>query len=84
MTGNGRAPHIHGDEDELDGCACDVELEQGEVTLDVELPAATGGVEPALERHGVDSDDIDGCELDFNEGQPTIDEELPAATRGGA
>lgn len=40
------ASHIHGD-DGSDGCVCDVVLAADELTDDVELPEASGGIEKA-------------------------------------
>jgi len=37
--------HDSHDEDDLDGCLCDVPLDEEEATPDEDLPAADGGVE---------------------------------------
>lgn len=46
-----RDPHAHdldpGQDEETDGCVCDVEIVPAELTHDVELPEASGGVEKA-------------------------------------
>lgn len=39
----GAAAHVH-DEDDADGCACDIEVTGADMTEDDELPEATGGV----------------------------------------
>lgn len=65
-----------------DHCVCDIELNDDEITSDAELPAASGGVAPAVAAEL--AEDSDGCDIDFNEAEPTTDEELPAATGGVA
>ena len=81
MTKNGNVPDTDEHEDHVDGCICDIELDDDEITPDGELPAAAGGVEAAREEHA-DEDDVDGCDVDFNEFDPTTDEELPVAAGG--
>lgn len=63
-----------------DNCVCDIELKDGEVTSDSDLPVASGGVAAAQGHEG--SDDADGCDLEFKDAQPTADEDLPVATGG--
>lgn len=67
--------HEHGD-----NCVCDIELNDDEVTSDLDLPVASGGVTPAL-GHGA-TDDADGCDLEFKDANPTADEDLPVAIGG--
>jgi hypothetical protein len=74
-------PHVHEDEDQIDGCTCDVEFDQSDALSDVELPPAAGGVQAARQGLG-DEDAIDGCDVDFNSPDVTTDEELPI-TAGG-
>ena len=81
MPGHG-APE-NGHEDHVDGCVCDIELDDDEVTSDADLPEATGGV-GVVQGSGAGLEDVDGCDLDFNESDPTTDEELPAAIGGVA
>jgi hypothetical protein len=38
---------IEAEDEHVDGCVEDIALNEGEATLDVELPPARGGVEPA-------------------------------------
>lgn len=49
--GGRQDPNIHdhdlGEEDDAEGCLCDVEIAPAELTHDVELPEASGGVEKA-------------------------------------
>ncbi|RWX36704.1 hypothetical protein [Rhizobium leguminosarum] len=46
-TGQPRMAHIHGVDDEVDNCLCDAQLDADELTDDVELPEASGGIEKA-------------------------------------
>jgi hypothetical protein len=70
---------LHDDED-LHVCGCDFEIDEGESTLDDELPASRGGIQASA---GADDDQrIDGCDLDFKADAPTDDVELPAAKGG--
>lgn len=70
-------------DEEVDGCLCEVEIPDAKVTSDVDLPVAAGGVEMVrLEDAG--GEEVDGCEADFNKRNPTTDEELPAAIGGVA
>lgn len=73
------APKAHEHDDH---CVCDIELRDNEITSDVDLPASSGGVAPAVVAQP--AADFDGCDIDFNEAAPTADEDLPAATGGVA
>lgn len=75
------APHVHEDEDHVDGCTCDVEFDESDALSDTELPLAAGGVQAADEEHD-DEDSIDGCDADFNGTDATTDKELPVAVGG--
>ena len=81
MDEDGGAPHTHANEDDIDGCTCDVEIHEGKVTLDAELPATAGGLQAIETRHD-DEDNVDGCDVDFNVTDVTPDEDLPVATGG--
>ena len=83
MDEDGGAPHAHDSEDDIDGCTCDVDIHEGEVTPDVELPTATGGLQAGEAKHDGE-DGIDGCDVDFHGTDVTTDEELPVATGGVA
>jgi hypothetical protein len=71
--------HVH-DPDDAEGCLCDIEIKSAELTGDGDLPAASGGVEPAAIAAGSE-EDVDGCDVDFTK-TATPDKELPAATGG--
>jgi hypothetical protein len=71
------APHVHEDEDHVDGCTSNVEFDERDALSDTELPLAAGGVQAADEEDG-----IDGCDVDFNGTDATTDEELPIAVGG--
>jgi hypothetical protein len=74
---------VPSDDEDTDGCLCGLEHSDDDVTLDEELPIASGGVEvEKQELSGRDEDDLDGCKLDFTAGDQTTDEELPVATGG--
>jgi hypothetical protein len=75
-------PGIDEDDDHVDGCVCDLERDDGEATLDVELPAATGGVEAPSHGDAESVDDVGDVEID--EAEVTTDEELPVAIGGVA
>jgi hypothetical protein len=77
------APDRDGEEDHVDGCVCDLEIADQEVTLDEELPATQGGVQ-SINQQSAGGEDIDGCDVEFTEHDATPDEELPAAVGGVA
>ena len=66
--------------EDLECDACDIDLREEEITSDIDLPAAAGGV--AAARGEELSEDADGCDDAFNKFEPTKDEELPVATGG--
>ena len=68
-------------EDHVDGCTCDLEMDKLEVVSDADLPAATGGVGSANVGQS-NEDAIDGCDVDFSKAAATTDEELPVAVGG--
>jgi hypothetical protein len=65
-----------------DHCVCDIDLKADEITSDMDLPVAAGGVAPAGGPQA--DDDVDGCDEDFNKFEPTSDEDLPVAIGGVA
>jgi hypothetical protein len=77
------SPATDDDAEDADGCLCGMEHLDDDVTSDLELPSASGGVEvDEEEQPGDDEDDIDGCGVDFTEIDQTTDEELPVAAGG--
>ena len=68
-------------ENHIDGCLCDLEIDESDLISDAELPATSGGVEPGRADFEDDAD-IDGCDVDFDRPDITPDEELPVATGG--
>jgi hypothetical protein len=70
------------DDEDTDSCLCGIEHREDEGTPDEELPAASGGVEPAKQDQQDDENDIDGCGTGFKEAQPTADHDLPVAVGG--
>lgn len=74
------------DHEEHDGCLCDIEIADHEITPDENLPQAVGGVEAAgvLDDDDAEDSEIDGCDLDFESAEPTADEYLPTAAGGVA
>src|SRR5882757_2205648 len=68
-------------EESVDGCVCDIELNQSEALSDAELPPTSGGVQAAVENRD-NEDSFDGCGLAFNADILTTDRELPAAAGG--
>lgn len=67
--------------DHIDGCLCGLTLEADELTDDLELPEAAGGLEEPPQKLMANSSEIDGCDLDFTDDQ-TGDDELPVAVGG--
>lgn len=76
-------PHVHEDEDRVDGCLCDVKFNEGDAVSDKDLPPAAGGVQAAAEKHD-DEDGVDGCDVDVDSNDVTTDAELPVAAGGVA
>jgi hypothetical protein len=78
------SPDADEDDADADGCLCGIDHgDDDEVTLDQELPTASGGVDTNDEDHLAENeDDVDGCELDFSEVDQTTDEELPVSAGG--
>jgi len=72
------------DDDDSDGCLCGLEHIESESTSDIELPQASGGVEPEADENPEydDENEVDGCDLDFALGDATSDEELPVTIGG--
>lgn len=67
-------------QEDVDGCG--LEVHESDITLDTDLPVATGGVEIAP---GNDpGEEADGCDLDFEAGEATSDADLPASAGGVA
>jgi hypothetical protein len=79
MARKSEAPDAHEHDDH---CVCDIQLEEGEITSDADLPVAAGGVASVGAKQP--AEDADGCDLDFNLAEPTADDQLPAATGGVA
>ena len=75
------ASHFHEDEEDIDGCLCNVEFDENEVLADADLPPVTGGVHAAIEKFD-NEDAIDGCDLDLDPNEVTTDRELPIAVGG--
>ena len=65
-----------------DNCVCDIELNEDEITSDLDLPGAAGGVAAVQQQQA--ADDADGCDLEFKDAEPTADEDLPVAIGGVA
>ena len=77
------SPATDDDSEDADGCLCGIDHRDDDETSDLEVPAASGGIETDDEEPpGDGEDDVDGCELDFTEIDQTTDEELPVAVGG--
>ena len=79
MVDKGEISKEHNHE-EHDGCLCDIDIPDEELTADEDLPESYGGVE--LASFDEDEAELDGCDIVFEEVEPTLDEDLPAATGG--
>jgi hypothetical protein len=71
-------------ENHIDGCLCDIDIDELDAVDDKDLPAASGGVVINVRASGGDEAESDGPEFVLSEADATPDEELPAATGGVA
>jgi hypothetical protein len=69
-------------ENDIDGCLCDIHIDELDAVDDKDLPAASGGVVIAAGAAGGDDAESDRLEFALSDADATPDEELPAATGG--
>ena len=68
-------------DDGVDSCLSDIQIGKEDVTLDEQLPIASGAVRSAALPID-DEDTVDACEADFTKGAATADADLPPAAGG--